>query len=112
MNCDATQGGNERAHVRPAPSACLVGVHTEWDPLEEVIVGIAAGARIPSPDRGVHAVDYADIYPTPEDVPAGPYPGSVVGEATEDLEEFVAVLRSHGVVVRRPELTDHCARFG
>ena len=28
----------------------LVDVHTEWDPLEEIIVGTMAGARMPVPN--------------------------------------------------------------
>lgn len=38
----------------------LVEVHNEWDPLEEMIVGIAHGARVPRPDRGLFALDYSE----------------------------------------------------
>jgi glycine amidinotransferase/scyllo-inosamine-4-phosphate amidinotransferase 1 len=36
----------------------LVNVHNEWDPLEEIIVGTAVGARVPRADRSVFAVEY------------------------------------------------------
>ena len=43
----------------------LVDVHNEWDPLEEVIVGVVDGARVPSPDRGLFALDYCDNVDSP-----------------------------------------------
>ncbi|NLU69502.1 inosamine-phosphate amidinotransferase 1 [Streptomyces sp. HNM0574] len=90
----------------------LVSVHNEWDPLEEVIVGIADGARVPSPDPGLYAVDYADDLESAAEIPTGPYDPRVVEEANEDLEGFVELLRGEGVTVRRPEVTDHSRRFG
>jgi glycine amidinotransferase len=89
----------------------LVQVHNEWDPLEEMIVGVADNARVPTPDPGVYAVDYADLYPRPDLVPSGPYDRRVIDESAEDLEAFAAVLRTAGVIVRRPEVTDHAAPF-
>ena len=89
----------------------LVSVHTEWDPLEEVIVGIADNARIPSPDLGLFAVDYADSYENIRDIPTGGYAPHVVDETREDLDAFVAVLESCGVIVRRPEPWDHSRTF-
>ncbi|AJT63818.1 Inosamine-phosphate amidinotransferase 1 [Streptomyces lydicus] len=90
----------------------LVSVHNEWDPLEEAIVGIADGARVPSPDRGLFAIDYADDVQHLADIPSGPYHPRVVEEANEDLEGFVALLRGEGVTVRRPSATDHTKPFG
>lgn len=90
----------------------LVDVHNEWDPLEEMIVGIADGARVPGPDPGLFAVDYAANVASPEEIPTGPYGARVLEEAREDLEGFVEVLRQAGVVVRRPARTDTSRRFG
>jgi N-dimethylarginine dimethylaminohydrolase len=90
----------------------VVNVHNEWDPLEEVIVGVIDNARIPSPDRGLFAIDYADQFASMDQIPSGPYSERVVQETAEDLERFVEVLRSRGVVVRRPTVTDHSLRFG
>lgn len=90
----------------------LVNVHNEWDPLEEVIVGIADGARVPSPDPGLYAIDYAADLADPAAIPTGPYDQRVIEEANEDLEGLVELLRSQGVVVRRPQRTDHTKPFG
>lgn len=87
-------------------------MHNEWDPLEEMIVGIADGARVPSPDRGLFALDYCANVEEPADIPTGPYSSHVIDEATEDLERFSELLRGEGVTVRRPALTDHTRRFG
>ena len=89
-----------------------ISVHNEWDPLEEMIVGIADGARVPTADPGLFAVDYADIYDTPEQVPTGPYDERVVAETAEDLQIFADLLTANGVTVRRPQAVDHAARFG
>lgn len=89
-----------------------VQVHNEWDPLEEVIVGIADNARVPSPDRGLLALDYADRCDTEEQIPTGPYDAQLLAEAAEDLAGFAAALESMDVKVRRPDVTDHAARFG
>ena len=91
---------------------CLVSVHNEWDPLEEMIVGIADGAQVPVPDRGLFAVDYADHLNSPEEIPAGPYEAQVIEEAAEDLDALAAALRQQGVTVRRPAVTDQTRSFG
>lgn len=90
----------------------LVSLHNEWDPLEEMIVGIADNARIPDAEPGLFAVDYADIYDSPDEVPSGPYDARVIEETAEDLQIFADFLTANGVTVRRPVPTDHAARFG
>ena len=90
----------------------LISVHNEWDPLEEMIIGIADGARVPSPDPGLFAVDYADIYATPEEIPTGPYDDRVIAETAEDLQAFADLLTTYGVTVRRPQPTHHTRTFG
>jgi glycine amidinotransferase len=89
----------------------VVSIHNEWDPLEEMIVGIADGARVPTPNRGLFAVEYAEFYGSPNEIPTGPHDPRVVEEAREDLDAFCAALEGEGVVVRRPAVTDHSRRF-
>ena len=89
----------------------LVSVHNEWDPLEEMIVGIADNARVPSPDPGLFAINYADDVATMADIPTGPYDARIIDEANEDLERLVDLLKGEGVVVRRPEVTDHARPY-
>jgi N-dimethylarginine dimethylaminohydrolase len=98
--------------VAETAEKCLVQVHNEWDPLEEMIVGIADSARVPSPDPGLYALDYAEHCDSMETIPTGPYNQRVIEEANEDLTRFVETLESLGVTVRRPQRTDHAKRFG
>lgn len=92
--------------------ASLVDVHNEWDPLEEVIVGIATSARVPSPDRGLFAIDYADNVESKEAIPTGPFDPQIIEEANEDLDNLASLLSSQEVKVRRPAVTDHSRPFG
>jgi scyllo-inosamine-4-phosphate amidinotransferase 1 len=82
----------------------IVSVHNEWDPLEEVIVGSALGARIPSRDLSLHAIEYRG---EPRDsIESGPFPPSVIAETEAVLDELGEVLASFGVKVHRPQRTD------
>ena len=74
-----------------------VSVHNEWDPLEEVIVGTAVGARVPSADRSLLAIE-----PTLANEASREFPTYVLEETEQALEEFVSVLVASGVRVRRP----------
>jgi len=87
-----------------------VCVHTEWDPLEEVIVGRATNARIALPDRGLFAVEYQECGGI-ENIPSGQYPDRVIEETEEDLDALVRCFERCGVVVRRPEIWDHAKKF-
>ncbi|MEO1273055.1 MAG: amidinotransferase [Myxococcota bacterium] len=90
------------------PTAAVVRTFTEWDPLEEVIVGTVQGAVYP---------EYGPILAANGD-PAWleHYAGAFVEEelvehATEQLDTFVAILEGEGVVVRRPDPVPHHAGF-
>jgi glycine amidinotransferase len=93
------------AQPLPAPdrSACPVGSHNEWDPLEEVIVGRLEGALIPPAHPAVtfnvpRAV--ARIY---RFVGGFRYPRVLTRPAQRELDEFIRVLEAEGVRVRRPD---------
>jgi N-dimethylarginine dimethylaminohydrolase len=81
----------------------------EWDPLEEVIVGNPVGARFPTPDRSTQLAEFPDR--SLAEIPRGPFPQRIVEETSEDLDEFVRILRGLGVTVRRPETWPHEASF-
>ncbi|MEU3991654.1 inosamine-phosphate amidinotransferase 1 [Streptomyces platensis] len=87
----------------------LVSVHNEWDPLEEIIVGTAVGARVPMADRSVFAVEYAGEYDSQDQVPAGAYPDRVLKETEEELHVLCEELTKLGVTVRRPAQRDNSA---
>ncbi len=87
-----------------------VSVHNEWDTLEEIIVGRATNAQIPSPDLGLFAIDYKD-YGSMENIPSGPYSDRIIEETEEDLDILVQTLQKLGVTVQRPEIADHSVKF-
>ena len=89
----------------------VVNSYNEWDPLEEVIVGVADGACIP----GWHAAIQATMPECHWDFFAGqggkPFPQEMIDRARRDLDGFVALLEAEGVTVRRPEVVDYARPF-
>lgn len=83
-------------------ASCPVNAHTEWDPLEEVIVGRLDGAVIP----GAHAVTNFNVPRTAARLQGlfggWRYPRLLKEPAQRQLDAFVHVLESEGVTVRRP----------
>jgi len=73
----------------------------EWDPLVSVVVGDATNAKIPSLDKSLRTVNYADINDESKII-TGSYPSQIIDEANEDLEIFSNFLKNEGVEVLRP----------
>lgn len=96
---------------------CPVCSYNEWDPLEEVIVGIVDGAMVPS----WHTIHRATVLPGQEKQMESlakrtqkqplPYPEWLVQAASKCVEEFAHILESEGVIVRRPDVVDYSASF-
>jgi glycine amidinotransferase len=94
--CQSSEAWNARAR-RDSP----VQVFTEWDPLEEVIVGVIDHARVPEWDPGLSAV-----------IPASSasffregfthFPEHQLRNAKSEVDNFATLLESEGVIVRRP----------
>jgi N-dimethylarginine dimethylaminohydrolase len=82
---------------------------SEWDQLEEVIVGNPLRARFPTADRSTQVAEFPDR--SLEEIPQGPFPQWINDETEEDLNEFVAVLEGLGVTVKRPDTWPHEDRF-
>ena len=81
----------------------------EWDPLEEVIVGNPLRARFPTADLSTRLAEFPDR--SLAQIPQGPFPQKIVEETEEDLNEFVAVLESLDITVRRPDTWPHEKSF-
>ncbi len=97
---------NKEADVVSDP-VCPVNSYTEWDPLEEVIVGVLEGARF----LGAELLYTAAFPPELWDqvvakfgVQARPYPRELVDAADKQLNEFIHILEAEGVKVRRPDI--------
>jgi scyllo-inosamine-4-phosphate amidinotransferase 1 len=89
----------------------MIDSKNEWDPLEEVIVGIADYANWPSTDP-VFAEESKKTLWTETPVPSGPVPQWIVDEANEDLDTLAKVCRDYGAVVHRPQPYNYVKRNG
>jgi len=83
----------------------LVDVHNEWDPLEEVIIGVIDGAQIPRVGPDLFAIEFKNLSAA-QDIPIGPFPQRVVEETRAELEILCDELTALGVRVRRPSPRD------
>jgi glycine amidinotransferase len=98
------------AAAEPPPS-CPVSSHTEWDLLEEVLVGHIDDATIPSNHITVTCnvpKATAAVYPF---FGGRRYPGVMTKPAKAELTEFVHILQAEGVTVRRPDPLDFHAKY-
>lgn len=94
---------------------CPVNSHTEWDPLEEVIVGSVEGAVMGAWDN----INRVTVPPGEWDEivkraggPMSYYPKEFTDLARKELENFVRVLESEGVIVKRIDDLDYARKFG
>lgn len=89
----------------------VVNSHTEWDPLEEVIVGILDGAVELPWEIGLQSViPHEDLDPVREyHLKQGGkhfFPQQLE-PAKKELDEFIHILKAEGVNVRFPDPIDH-----
>lgn len=80
-----------------------VSSHNEWDPLEEVIVGIVDEASFPGWHMSLPAALPADQVEIFRREAGRPFPPEQVAAAARELDEFARILKAEGVVVRRPQ---------
>jgi glycine amidinotransferase len=94
---------------------CPVNSYTEWDPLEEAIVGRLEDAffyswsvitrHTVSPgewDKIIARVGGAGV----------PYPKHMLAAAQQELDEFIHILEAEGVTVRRPDVVKYDRPYG
>lgn len=86
---------------------------SEWDLLEEAIVGVASGTAIPRESermiRSTIPAEWHDLFLTKG---GEPFPADIVDAAQAELDHLANVLAGIGVVVRRPDRVDWSARGG
>ena len=90
-----------------------VNAHNEWDPLEEIIVGILHGGANRAWETQYFSTsppEFRDQALRSHAKAAGTRTAYTEG-AKRQLEEFVHILEGEGVVVRRPEPVDHARPF-
>lgn len=92
-------------------SGNFVGSYNEWDVLKEVIVGIVDGASVPAWDLAVKASMPGSSENFFRSNAGKSFPIDLLKKAEKELEQFVSILESEGVIVRRPEKIDHKKPF-
>ncbi len=90
----------------------VVSSYNEWDPLEEVVVGIVDHACIPAWDVALKATMPQSQWQFFIDNGGQPFPEDMIAAARRDLEGFVRLLEAEGVTVRRPEVVDYSRPYG
>ncbi|MFD0538993.1 hypothetical protein ACFQY7_39980 [Actinomadura luteofluorescens] len=99
---------NAPSAERPAP----VGSYNEWDPLEEVIVGVVDGAAVPPWHPAIEATVPPEAWDFYRRNGGGGFPREQVEAAREELDGFASILEGEGVTVRRPDPVDQSRPFG
>jgi glycine amidinotransferase len=86
--------------------------YNEWDPLEEVIVGVMDGAAVPEWDVAVAATMPGRSEELFRCHAGGAFPEEHARLAGKELDGFAAVLEEAGVRVVRPASVSHRRPFG
>ncbi len=94
-----------------APASLPVLSHTEWDPLEEAIVGVVDGATVPPWDPMLQLTMPEDQWDFFRKHGGQPFPAERIEAARRELAEFVHILEAEGVRVRRPEPIDFAKTY-
>lgn len=89
----------------------MIRSHNDWDPLEEIIVGTADYATLPTMNKSVQAFSYAEY--TLEELKSleGPHEQRIRDECNEDLQILADTLTDLGVKVHRPVSVNHEKKF-
>ena len=91
----------------PAP----VCSYNEWDPLEEVIVGVLDGAAVPSWHVALKATMPEDHWPLFERAGGQLFDKELVARGARELDELARILTAEGVHVRRPDPVSQAVPF-
>ncbi|HRI67578.1 MAG TPA: hypothetical protein PK156_25210 [Polyangium sp.] len=101
------------AHARDNGSMTSpVCSYNEWDPLDEVIVGVVEGAAVPSWHVALKAAMPEDHWSFFEQHGGKPFDKELVERAAKELDELARILTAEGVKVRRPERVHQAVPFG
>lgn len=91
--------------------ASPVSSYNEWDPLEEVIVGVAGGAAVPDWDVVLEATMPAGTRQFFADHAGRSFPPEHLDPAERELDAFAEMLRGLGITVARPAPIDRKRPF-
>ena len=89
----------------PEAAVPLVSADNEWSTLRSVIVGRAENSCFPCEPRGMVEATMPERYHG-QFKPKNRFPADILQKATEELDQFVAILEREGVEVHRPRKVD------
>jgi glycine amidinotransferase len=89
----------------------VVNSSTEWDPLEEVIVGTIAGGVIASWQDSMYSVLPESSWRMFQERGGSPYQAEFIASAQRELDGFAARLSQLGITVTRPDAIDFQAGY-
>src|SRR4051812_12695170 len=90
--------GEDVYATRVSPVSCF----TEWDPLEEVIVGTLEGAMVPQWHVTMMPTLPIQAHAFFKEKGRLPFAREEIIAGQRNLDELADILRSEGVIVRRP----------
>ncbi len=88
-----------------------VSSYNEWDPLEEVIVGVIDHACIPQWHISLEATMPEKSEAVFQKGAGHSFPQQLINLAKNELDQFVKMLVDRGIKVVRPDPIDHCRSF-
>lgn len=88
-----------------------VCAYTEWDPLEEVIVGVVEGAAFPPWHITLQATMPTAQHHTFKQNASKNFPLELIQQASKELDHFAYILEQEGVTVKRPEKVQHTTPY-
>ena len=83
----------------------------EWDPLEEVIVGVVDGATVPEWSPAVEATTPSHAKGVFKKYGGKSFPGKMIEKAAKELDNLVKVFIELGITVRRPMPLDFSKKY-
>lgn len=89
----------------------MISSHNDWDTLEEIIVGTADYATLPTMNKSVQAFSYAEYTLEELQSTQGPHEQRIRDEANADLDQLSLTLTELGVKVHRPKSINHEVKF-
>jgi glycine amidinotransferase len=89
----------------------VVNSHNEWDPLQEVVIGIPDGAVVPPWNAMLGATMPDQHRKFFQENGGRPFPKVVVDDARREIDGLARFLEREGVVVRFPDVVEHARGF-
>lgn len=102
---------NLKSTIPESNAPSVVSSYTEWDPLEEAVVGMLTGGVLPTWQQSMRNTLPIDSWSLLQRHGGKPLPKTEVFAAEKELDGLVDALECEGVTVVRPDPIDHSLPF-